>query len=193
MEGNSMNVRKFFVVGGVAAGVILSGFGTASIVVGVNGRSEVRDSIAREKIVGTPDMKGVANKKITTGSEARLFANGMRKHTLEATNDRTFSQMGRFLTAQGDETNDETKAAVDPKSGQPVENAARNIWVTSTALSTALNTSYFAEQVATFSIAMGISLLLTGIGFLVLTLGALRTLEPQVSVMPVRERAPVSV
>ena len=42
--------------------------------------------------------------------------------------------------------------------------------VTETALGTALNTSYFAENVATFAIVMGIALLLTGVGFLVLTL-----------------------
>jgi hypothetical protein len=43
--------------------------------------------------------------------------------------------------------------------------------VTETALTTALNTSFFAERVAYFPIAMGTALLLTGIGFLVLTLG----------------------
>jgi hypothetical protein len=43
--------------------------------------------------------------------------------------------------------------------------------VSETALTTALNTSFFAERVAYFSIVMGVALLLTGIGFLVLTLG----------------------
>ncbi len=43
--------------------------------------------------------------------------------------------------------------------------------MTSTALTTALNTSFFAEQVALFSVVMGIALLLTGIGFFILTLG----------------------
>ena len=52
---------------------------------------------------------------------------------------------------------------------------ARNTWVTETALGTALNTSYFAENVALFSIVMGAALLLTGIGFLVVTLGLLGT------------------
>ena len=52
------------------------------------------------------------------------------------------------------------------------------LWVTSTALSTALSTSYFAQQVALFSIVMGIALVLTGIGFLVLTLGVSRRSEP---------------
>ncbi|MBI5106070.1 MAG: hypothetical protein HZB46_14005, partial [Solirubrobacterales bacterium] len=37
-------------------------------------------------------------------------------------------------------------------------------------LTTALNTSYFAEQVALFSIVMGVALLLTGLGFLVVSL-----------------------
>ena len=56
-------------------------------------------------------------------------------------------------------------------------NQARNLWVTSTALSTALNTAYFAESVATFAIVMGVALLLSGIGFLILTLRVLRRPE----------------
>jgi hypothetical protein len=79
--------------------------------------------------------------------------------------------MPRFATSDGKGTNDPKAALTDPKSGQPVDNAARNVWVTETALSTALNTGYFAENVAVFSIVMGVALLLTGIGFLVLTLG----------------------
>ena len=98
----------------------------------------------------------------------------MRKHTLEATGGQTYAQMGRYVDANGKPTNDEKAAAKDPKSGEPVANPARNIWVTETALTTALNTAYFAESTATFVIAMGGALLLIGIGFLVLTLGVLR-------------------
>jgi hypothetical protein len=76
--------------------------------------------------------------------------------------------MGRFLDENGNPTSDESAAAKDPKTGQPVENGLRNLWVTSTALSTALNTAYFAESVATFAIVMGAALLLVGVGFLVL-------------------------
>ena len=50
------------------------------------------------------------------------------------------------------------------------------MWVNETALTTALNTAYFAEQVATFAIVMGIALLLAGLGFGVLTL---RVLVPE--------------
>jgi hypothetical protein len=79
--------------------------------------------------------------------------------------------MGRFLTPEGKETSDEAAAAKDPKTGRPVENGLRNLWVTETALTTALNTAFFAERVGVFSVVMGAALLLTGTGFLVLTLG----------------------
>ena len=110
----------------------------------------------------------------------------MRIHALEATGGQTYSQMGRFLDAKGNPTSDETQAAKDPKSGQPVENGLRNLWVTETALTTALNMSFFAERVGVFGIVMGIALLLTGIGFLVLTLGGLERKE----VAKKRRRAP---
>jgi hypothetical protein len=54
--------------------------------------------------------------------------------------------MDRFLDENGQPTSYEEAAAVDEQSGEPVENPARQIWVTETALATALNTSYFAEK-----------------------------------------------
>jgi hypothetical protein len=155
--------------GGIVASVILIVFGIGSIVTGVNGRSEVRNTLKAERIVGTPDMdKAIANQPIDSGAKAKLFAAGIRKHTLEATGGQLYSQMGQFLTPAGKQTSDPKAAAIDKATGKPVPNAARSIWVTETALSTALNTSFFAESVAKFAIVMGFALLLTGIGFLVL-------------------------
>jgi hypothetical protein len=94
----------------------------------------------------------------------------MERHTLAATDGKRYAEMGRFLTPDGMDTSDEALAA-RTDDGRPVENGLRNMWVTETALSTALNTAFFAERVAVFSIVMGAALLLTGIGFLVLTLG----------------------
>jgi hypothetical protein len=130
----------------------------------------------------TIPSKSVANQEITSGDKARTFAQYMRIHTLEATGGYTYSQMGRFtavanapksaLTPDG-ATNDPKFAAVDPKTKQPVANGARNIWVTETALTTALNTSYMASQLALFGIVVGVALLLSGIGFGVLSFAAL--------------------
>lgn len=187
-------MNRVFSLGGIVASLILIAVGVGAIVIGTVGRSDVTQQIEREKITGTPDMspKGirssikeanldvevptcdVAGERIDSGSKAKCFAEYLRIHALESTGGRVYSEMGQFLTKSGAETSDEAKAAKDPKTGNPVPNAARNVWVTATALSTALNTSYFAQQVALFSIVMGIALLLTGIGFLVLTLGTRR-------------------
>ena len=185
--------KRIFQWGGVAASIMLMAFGIGCLVIGMQGRSEVQNKLAQEYIVGTPDMTpaqiktaaqaanlpasivlhtcSVANQTIDTGAEAKCFASYMRIHALEATGGKTYSQLGRYLTPAGKDTNDATLAATDPKTGAPIANAARETWVTETALSTALNTSFFAEQVALFSIVMGIALLLTGIGFFILTLG----------------------
>jgi hypothetical protein len=162
-------MSRFARRGGIAASVILIGLSIGLIAVGFAGRDTVRDDLAREQIVGTPDST-IPGQKVDSGSEAKAFAAVMRKHTLEATGGQTYAQMGRFLDASGKATDDEAAAAKDPKTGEPTENPARNIWISSTAFQTALNTAYFAESVATFVIAMGAAMLLIGIGFLVLTL-----------------------
>ena len=166
-------MRSLVKFGGIAASLILIVFGVVSVYVGIDGRQQVRSDLAAEQIVGTPDST-IPGQKVDTGAEAQAFAAVIRKHTLEATGGQTYAQMGRFLDDNGKPTSDEAQAAKDPKTGQPVENGLRNMWVTATALTTALNTAYFAESVSMFVIVMGVALLLTGIGFLVLTAGVLR-------------------
>jgi hypothetical protein len=179
-------MRKFYEIGGGIASVLLIVFGVAAIVMGVNGRNTVRDSLKLEQIVGTPDMNktaiaaeakkagipasvklptaDIAGKPINTGARARAFAEYMRIHTLEATGSTPYAQMPRYATADGKGTND-TAVALKGANGQPLDNPVRNIWVTETALTTALNSSYLAENVALFGIVMGFALLLTGVGF----------------------------
>jgi hypothetical protein len=166
LEEATMN--KLYSYAGIAASVVLIAFGIGAVVIGFNGRDRVHSDLAREQIVGTPDSP-IAGQKVDTGAEAEAFAATIRKHTLESTGGQTYSQMGRFLDASGKPTGDEAAAAKDPKSGEPVENPARNIWISSTAFQTALNTAYFAESVATFAIVFGGAMLLVGIGFLILT------------------------
>jgi hypothetical protein len=185
-------MKKYLEWGGVAAAIVLIAFGAGAIVVGVNGRSTVHSSLKQEQIVGSADMSAagiaaeakkaglpasiklptvdVAGKSIDTGSRARAFASYMRIHALEASGGLTYSQMPRYATANGKGTNDATKAQLSA-TGQPLDNPLRNNWISETALSTALNTSYMAEQVALFGIVVGVALLLSGIGFLVLSLG----------------------
>jgi hypothetical protein len=168
--------RKLFEYGGWIAGAVLIVFGVVAIGMGVNGRNEVQDAIAAQKITAGDDAAEITNGKlqpgqaITNGAEAKQFAKVMEHHTLDATGGKRYAEMGRFLTPAGKETSDEALAAKTPD-GRPVENGLRNMWVTETALTTALNMSYMAEQLSIFGIVVGVALLLTGIGFLVLSIG----------------------
>jgi hypothetical protein len=201
-------MRKAFEFGGLLAAIVLIGFGVGALVMSVQGHSTVNHSLKLEQISGTPDMtptaiKGeagkelagvkvdwptcnVAGKAIDSGARARCFASYMRIHTLEATSGLTYAQMPRYATADGKGTNDTTKALLSK--GQPLDNPLRNLWVTETALTTALNTSYLAQQISLFGIVVGIALLLSGIGFAILALaGALRNREAMVH-LPAKEK-----
>ncbi|MGE5274031.1 MAG: hypothetical protein ACM3QU_09790 [Verrucomicrobiota bacterium] len=125
----------------------------------------------------------VANKQIDSGDRARCFAKYMRIHTFAATSGLTYSQMGRYVAQPNaplkftdglGATNDPTKAVTDPKTQQPVANGRRDIWVTYTALTTALNTSYMADQLSLFAVVIGIALLLAGVGFGILAFATFR-------------------
>ena len=101
----------------------------------------------------------------------------MREHTLSNTGGLTYAEMGRFQSAANPDdpagTNDEAEAAKDD-SGQPISNGARNIWVTETALATALDMGFMSEMLSIFSIVVGIALLLTGIGLVILARAVFR-------------------
>ena len=168
--------RKLFFIGGLISSLVLVGFGVAMIVIGYNGINEVHDTLRQENITTAADS-AEPGKPVTDGATARVQANVMREHTLKQTNGLTYSQMGSYQLASDPKdpkgTSDKNLAAKDAN-GNPIANGPRNTWVTETALTTALNTAYFAENVGTFAIVVGVALLLTGTGFTVLTIGAFR-------------------
>ncbi len=190
-----MKGRRVWEIGGFIAGAVLIVFGVVAIVLGVNGHQTVQDELNKEYIVGGSDMSpdeikpaaeeaglpesielptcDVVDEEIDTGSEARCFAQYMRIHALESSGGLTYAQMGRFQSAANPDdpagTSDEAAAAKDEE-GQPISNGARNTWVTETALATALNVSYMAEQISIFGIVVGIALFLTGVGLVILAL-----------------------
>ena len=193
-----MNIRRVLHIGGVIAGAALIAFGATSLFLSIDARSTVSNELKAEVITGADDMNpadirasaaeaglpasvalpscDVAGALIDSGAEARCFAQYMRIHALEATGGLTYSQMGRYLAADDPGnaagTSDAAKALKD-ESGLPVLNTRRDTWVTETALATALNVSYMAEQIALFGLVVGISLLLSGIGFVILAVVAL--------------------
>ena len=229
-------MRKLFEIGGLVTAVVLIAFGVVAIVMGVNGRSTVQNSLSQEQITGTPDMTpsaikpevaadlkaqsqliskmkaagvsvtaspiatptcSIAGKTVNSGASARCFAQYMRVHTFAASSGLVYAQMGRFqatptaplkATDGAGGTSDPKYAALDPQTKLPLDNGRRNTWVTYTAITTALNTSYMASQLALFGIVVGFALLLSGIGFGVLAIGgALR--NPETVLRGLRPRA----
>ena len=178
-------------------------FGAAALYLGATSYQLVRDELSAENIVGGQDMSpeaiaagveeagledvdlpecDVVDEEIDTGEEARCFAEYMRIHALEATGGLTYADMGRFQSADDPAdpagTYDEAEAAKDEE-GNPISNGQRNIWINETALATALNVSYMAEQTALFGIVVGIALLIAGIGLIVLAYAVFEAMQSE--------------
>jgi hypothetical protein len=186
-----MKGSRLWEIGGFVAGAVLIVFGVVAIYMGMDGRSTVRDSLKDEQVFfSTAEDEDAATDKyasawygeqVTNGEQARAFANVMREHQLERTAGLTYAQMGRFVAADDPQdpagTSDE-EAALKDEEGNPVSNPARQSWVTAVAITTALNTSYMAEQLSIFGMVMGVALLLTGIGLVILALAVFGRREP---------------
>jgi len=214
--------RKWLEYGGIASGVILIAFGIGAIGMSINGYMTVNDSLKAERITGeategmTPDKIAedakaaglpdstplptcsVEGEDIDSATKARCFAEYIRVHALEAAGGLTYSELGRYSAQDGDPkgTNDFAAAATDD-AGKPLSNPVRDTWVTATALSTALNVSFMAYNLALFGVVVGIALLLSGIGFIILAILALgrtgRAEDEQVAAkVDARPEAPAS-
>jgi multisubunit Na+/H+ antiporter MnhC subunit len=159
-------------------------------------RMKAQGVVVTPSAITTPSCS-VAGKTVDSGASARCFAEYMRVHTFASSSGLVYSQMGRFQAlpsaplAQTDGaggTSNDKFAAIDPLTKQPLENGRRNTWVTYTALTTALNSSFMASQLALFGIVVGFALLLSGVGFAVLAIGgALR--NPDTAIRALRPRA----
>lgn len=188
---------------GLAIALVLIAFGAAAVVQGLDGRATVRDALALEHVKGQEGMTpaaiagkakaagltnvplptcSVAGRSIDNGTDARCFAEYMRVDALVATGGKTYAQMPRFASKDGKGTDIEAQAVKLPN-GVGMPNPARNVWITETALSTALNTSYMAEQISLFGIAVGGAFLLVGLAFGAVALAGVR--------IPSRSRATV--
>lgn len=176
-----MKGRRFWEIGGFLAGAVLIVFGAVAIYMGVDGRNTVRDALKDEQVFfSTAEDQDAATDKyasewygeqVKNGDQARAFASIMREHQLERTEGLTYAQMGRYIAADDPEsakgTSDE-EAALKDEEGNPISNPARQSWVTAVAITTALNTSYMAEQLSIFGMVVGVALLLTGVGLVII-------------------------
>src|SRR5688572_12638646 len=180
-------------IGGYISGGLLIFFGVAVIVLGVWGFAFTRDHIEREGISFGPiedpavaeHAPDWAGEPVDTGRKALAQAEIMREHTLSNTGGLTYAEMGQYQSAEDPSdpvgTNDPEAAAQD-ENGEPISNSARNIWVTETALATALDMGFMSEMLSIFSIIVGIALLLTGVGLVILARAVFGRSRPEAGI-----------
>lgn len=121
-------------------------------------------SIAQENIITTPDS-AVPQKPVRGPLTLKAQADVIRKHTLAATEGKTFAEMPYEVPKL-----DANKKPMVDASGKAlmVPNTARDIWVTATTLRTALNMAILAYALSGLSIVIGCLSLI--IGYLVCSL-----------------------
>lgn len=138
----------------IVTGVIL-------IAGGVWGITFTYKNIAQENIV-TPADATIPEKPVRGPLTLRAQAEIIRKHTLKTTGNMTFAEMPRQIPKL-----DESGQPVVDADGKPVmaQNTARDIWITATTLTTALNLGLLTYAFSGFVILLGLISVWTGVVF----------------------------
>lgn len=154
--------ERLHTTSGSAAGVGVAVAGVGFIAAGGWARSDVRRTLARERIVSADAKR--SNGSIATARAARSMAEVVRRNTLEASRGRTYSEVEPYLTVEGAPTGVVEQAAKDERTGQPLENPEHELWMQSITLEGALMQAYMAFRLAELTIGFGAALVATGVG-----------------------------
>lgn len=141
------------------ASIAYAGTGAALVLAGIGGAALTWRSVARERIV-TPEDAAIPGTPVRGPLTLMAQAGVIRKHVLEMTGGRTYAEMPRQVPRL-----DQSGAPVLDSSGAPVlvPNEAREIWVTATALTAALDLAVLAYALSALSVVLGLVLLGTGL------------------------------
>ncbi|HEY4715020.1 MAG TPA: hypothetical protein VIH31_00735 [Candidatus Paceibacterota bacterium] len=122
-------------------------------------------NVVQEKIV-TPEDASISNQPVRGPFTLKAQANIIRKHTLTSTGGKTFAEMPRQI-----EKLDADGKPILGADGKPVmmANTARDMWITATTLTTALNLGILSFAFSGLAILLGLISLWIGIIFCVLS------------------------
>ena len=156
-------MKKLFPFALMALGLVFLGAGVYTVSRGFDARDQVRDELAAQKIV-TPDDASIPGVLVDTPEEAKSMAEVIGHHADEATGGLTYSELGRFMAANGDPagTSVEEEALLG-EDGKPIPNPLRNTAFQASALRTSLYTSVMAFEVSTLVIGLGAMILVLGL------------------------------
>lgn len=138
----------------IIAGIVL-------IVGGVWGVKFTYKNVAQEKIMTTPDSS-LPNRLVSGPMTLKAQADVIREHTLKTTGGKTYAEMPREIQKV-----DEKGKALFNSKGEPLmaQNTARDLWITATTLTTALNLGIITYAFSGLIILFGLVSIVTGYVF----------------------------
>jgi hypothetical protein len=154
-------MKKAFPIALMILGLVFLGAGIYTVVRGFDAKDQVRDELVSQAIV-TPADASIPNATVDDPATAKSMANIIKTHSLEATDGKTYAELGRYLAKDGGDTNDEALAAKDA-TGKPVANPVRNTAFQASALRTSLYTSVMAWNVSDLVIGLGLMIAVLGL------------------------------
>jgi hypothetical protein len=182
-------MKKLFPLMLIVLGVVFLAAGSYTVYRGFDAKDQVQHELVAQNIT-TPDDATIPGVQVNSVATARSMANIIDHHAREAADGLTYSEMGRFMAANGDAagTDDATAALLDD-SGKPIANALRNTAFQASSLRTSLYTSVMAFEIGNLVIGLGLMILVLGVAVagLGVALGGLviPTLAKKVHVDPV--------
>jgi hypothetical protein len=155
-------MKKAFPIVLMVFGLVFIGAGFYTIIRGFDAKDQVRDELIAQNITTTEDAS-IPNVRVDDAATARSMADIIDTHALESTGGLTYSELGRFMAANGDPagTSNEDEALLGAD-GKPVANPLRNVAFQASALRTSLFTSVMAFNVADLVVGLGVLILVLG-------------------------------
>lgn len=134
--------------------------GTYTVLRGFDARQQVQDELAAQNIV-TPDDASIPGVPVSDAATAKSMADIIDVHSREITGDRSYAELGRYLTPDGGDTSDEALALKDDE-GNPVPNPVRDVALTASTLRSSLYTTIMAFNVSDLVIGLGLAIAVLG-------------------------------
>ena len=130
-------MKKLFPILLIVLGVVFLGAGLYTMNRGFDAKDQVRDELKAQDIT-TPEDARQPNKPVTDAASAKVMADIIQKHSLEATGGKTYAQLDR-------------------------EDPRRDVAFNAATLRTSLYTSIMAFNVADLVVGIGVLILVLGL------------------------------
>jgi hypothetical protein len=155
-------MKKAFPIVLMLIGLVFVGAGGYTIYRGVDAKHQVKDELVAQNITTTPDAS-IPNVQVKDAATAESMARIINHHSLDASSGKTYSQLGRYLAADGTTDTNDANAALKGADGKPVANPVRNTAFQASALETSLWSSVLAFNVADLVVGLGVMIVVLGL------------------------------